>query len=355
VKSLTLFVGWSDDRAKHAPFASLGGSVTLTLLAVDDSKTMRKVVEITFAGEDCRTILADSPSNALAKLRTERPTIALVDAILGSASGYDLCQELKAESPSLGVIIFSSKQHPYDRSRGSAVGADDFIDKPFDSQALIDKVASVSQRMASLTAQHPARPTEQSSPAHAVPPARPLGAVGAPFGRPQSPVAFGVGGGAAGGSPGLRGGAAGTGSALGSSPGASSPEPAAAPQQTTATFGRSPLAGKPVTTGTLPGVPPPEVTRPAVAAPATVAKAAPPPAAAVVAAPAATRVAAAPGPVLTIDASLEEKLGGLGLTQDQMRSVLALSREVIEQVVWEVVPVLAETMIREEIRRLTSE
>ena len=50
-----------------------------------------------------------------------------------------------------------------------------------------------------------------------------------------------------------------------------------------------------------------------------------------------------------------EKLSGLGLTKDQIAGVLALSREVVEQVVWEVVPQLAETIIKEEIKRLTSE
>jgi hypothetical protein len=47
------------------------------------------------------------------------------------------------------------------------------------------------------------------------------------------------------------------------------------------------------------------------------------------------------------------KLEELGLTQAQIEGVLALSREVVERVVWEVVPVLAETLIKEEIARLT--
>jgi hypothetical protein len=53
--------------------------------------------------------------------------------------------------------------------------------------------------------------------------------------------------------------------------------------------------------------------------------------------------------------SLESKLQGLGLTRDQVVAVLAISQGVVEQVVWEVVPVLAEAMIREEIQRLTAE
>jgi hypothetical protein len=54
-------------------------------------------------------------------------------------------------------------------------------------------------------------------------------------------------------------------------------------------------------------------------------------------------------------ADLEAKLSALGLTKPQVEGVLALSHEVIEQVVWEVVPTLAETMIKEEIARLTKE
>jgi hypothetical protein len=52
---------------------------------------------------------------------------------------------------------------------------------------------------------------------------------------------------------------------------------------------------------------------------------------------------------------MSEKLEKLGLTPSQVEGVLALSREVVEKVVWEVVPVLAETIIKEEIRRLTAE
>jgi hypothetical protein len=54
-----------------------------------------------------------------------------------------------------------------------------------------------------------------------------------------------------------------------------------------------------------------------------------------------------------VHAEFAGKLGGLGLTPAQIEGVLALSREVVEKVVWEVVPTLAEAMIKEEIARLT--
>jgi hypothetical protein len=53
-----------------------------------------------------------------------------------------------------------------------------------------------------------------------------------------------------------------------------------------------------------------------------------------------------------LSADFAGKLGGLGLSAAQVEAVLALSREVVEQVVWEVVPTLAETIIKEELKRL---
>jgi len=63
----------------------------------------------------------------------------------------------------------------------------------------------------------------------------------------------------------------------------------------------------------------------------------------------------APAPVASLGPELERKLEGFGLTPAQVDAVVALSREVVEKVVWEVVPILAETLIKEEIARLTKE
>jgi hypothetical protein len=74
------------------------------------------------------------------------------------------------------------------------------------------------------------------------------------------------------------------------------------------------------------------------------------------AAPVAVAPSRAPAAVsATNGAEFAQKLGGLGLTSQQIEAVLSLSREVIERAVWEVVPTLAETLIREEIQRLVKE
>ena len=257
--------------------------MTTTLLAVDDSKTMRRVLEITFAGEDFRTVLCESADEALGKLG-ENPQVALVDAGLDNSAGYELCQKIKAAAPNVAVVMLSSKQQPYDRARGSAAGADDFVDKPFDTQQMLEKVTTIARRAASAPVMAVAHaPVVMPS---AVKPATEVG-------RPRVQTL-----------------------AYGSTPAPNIPAtPAPAPVRATMT-----------------------------SAPVVEAQPAPAP---VISRPAATDTAGA-----ALPADFAGKLGGLGLSSAQVEAVLSLSREVVEQVVWEVVPTLAETIIKEELKRL---
>ena len=276
--------------------------MSTTLLAVDDSKTMRKVLEITFAGEDYRTVLAGSADEAIALLRSESPSVALVDAGLGTSSGYDLCQQIKAHAPGTAVLLLSSKQQPYDRSRGSAAGADDFMDKPFDTQQLIEKVKALAKNAAAGAVA--AAPSLAASA-----PAAPVARVAQSSEPARSPTL-----------------------AYGSPTDVSPQRPAAAPR---------PMA--PRTHTTSPGLAPsPEPPR---AAPSAAA-----------AAPVMSQAArVATDKLATDNGALAGKLGELGLSTEQVHAVMALSREIVERVVWEVVPTLAEALIKEEIQRLTSE
>lgn len=288
--------------------------MTTTLLAVDDSNTMRKVLEITFSGGDFRAVLAQNAEEALAKLQAEQPSVALIDAALEGTNGYDLCQKIKSTAPGVAVILLSSKHQPYDRARGAAVGADDFMDKPFDTQQMIDKVTAVLRKGKSspIAAAAPA-----PAPAPAAAPAQPA------FGSPAAPAA---------------------------------PRPAAErPRVQTLAYGTAQVPNIPPAAGSAPQAAPKPaasfVPRPAPAA-------APTPAAAPPIEPAPAPKPVSPAmPVAGNGAHAEfaQKLGGLGLTPAQIEGVLSLSREVVEKVVWEVVPTLAETLIKEEIQRLTRE
>jgi hypothetical protein len=92
-----------------------------------------------------------------------------------------------------------------------------------------------------------------------------------------------------------------------------------------------------------PASPAPPPARPTASVPAIEA----PPVAPLIPAPGASHADAT-----ALPADFAGKLSGLGLTGPQIEAVLSLSREVVEQVVWEVVPSLAETIIKEELKRL---
>jgi len=294
--------------------------VPKTLLAVDDSATMRKVLEITFVGEDF-TVHASSDRGGLLSKLGENPSAVVIDTTLEGDDGYAICKEVRSKLPRAAIVLMASRYTPYDQARGRDSGADDYVDKPFDTQQLIDKVKKAigvreSAGPAVAAAPPPPQPVAPPPPApqpapqpmprlsDAQPPQRP---VYAPPNQPpqrSGTLMFAVDGPAA--PP-----------AHGAAPAPSPP----APQ----------VQAKPAFPS--PQAPPPRVPTPA-AMPA-------------VSAPSAAIAAQANG--------LAPKLAQMGLTPAQIEGVLALSREVIEQVVWEVVPQLAETMIKEEIARLTKE
>ncbi len=300
-----------------------------TVLAVDDSATMRSVLEITFAGESFKVLTADTAANAVAKMR-EEPAAVVIDTSLGTDDGYALAKDLRSRDAKLAVILMASRHNPYDAGRGKDAGADDYIDKPFDTQALIDKVKKAIQAResgASVAAPIPAPAFTPAAPAAS--PAAP--AVAAAHRVPMPAI------------PGVPGAVA---------------RPAVAAQRTaTLAFEGPPLPMPPAAAQPAKGpsvtAAVPQVSRPA--QPAAPAPAAPVPLAPPLgAAPAATAPTAAAA-ATAANGQLSGKLADIGLTPVQIEAVLALSREVVERVVWEVVPVLAETIIQEEIARLTRE
>jgi CheY-like chemotaxis protein len=307
--------------------------VAKTLLAVDDSVTMRKVLEITFSGEDFQVITAENAQSALGKLG-ENPGVFVVDTVLGGDDGYALAKELRRRSPAAPIIMLASRYAPYDQARGRDAGADDWADKPFDTQQLIDKIRKVILAKEAGGGQPVA--AAAAAPAYQAP--APAGG-GAPYrapAPPQNPTpmatqAQGQQGGNFGGNVGISRG--------------TQPSLAGAAQSArtgTLVFGESPNAPAVAPAAHGPGPMPP---RPAPSPPA---HAAPAPS------PMATTHGVA-GAVDRANGQLAGKLGELGLSPAQADAVMALSREVVERVVWEVVPQLAETMIKEEIQRLMKE
>lgn len=143
--------------------------MTQKILVVDDSRTVRTVVEWVFHGSPYSVTSASTASEAGRAVRELRPSLVLVDYSLPDQSGFALCRELR-EDPALAdvrLVILGGGWGGFDEARVKECGADDFIMKPFMTDALIEKVAAVLARDAH--ASDVGLPPEASSPTgHAV-------------------------------------------------------------------------------------------------------------------------------------------------------------------------------------------
>jgi len=112
------------------------------LLLADDSITIQKVIGITFANEDYALEIVDNGNSALEKAEADPPDLILADVYMPGKNGYELCEAVKADPNLAGVpvLLLTGTFEPFDEERARAAGAEDWIAKPFESQALIDKV-----------------------------------------------------------------------------------------------------------------------------------------------------------------------------------------------------------------------
>jgi len=116
--------------------------MTKKILLADDSITIQKVVRITLADGDYNLISVDNGAEALERLKTESPDLVLADVVMPGKDGYQVCEEIK-KNPNyshIPVVLLAGSFEGFDEIKGAEVGADGFIIKPFESQALISKV-----------------------------------------------------------------------------------------------------------------------------------------------------------------------------------------------------------------------
>jgi CheY-like chemotaxis protein len=137
------------------------------LLLADDSVTIQRVIELTFADEDVDVTTVGDGRQAIDRLRAERPDIVLADIGMPERDGYEVAAFIKND-PQLAhipVILLTGAFEPLDEHRARTVGCDGVLVKPFEPQMVINRVMEL------LASRRPAAPAPPPAPAPAPHPA----------------------------------------------------------------------------------------------------------------------------------------------------------------------------------------
>lgn len=116
------------------------------LLLADDSATIQKVVDLTFADEGVQVVSVDNGREAIDRLLEIRPDVVLADAFMASPNGYEVCEYVKTNEQlkHIPVMLLVGSFEPFDEAEARRVGADDILTKPFQSiRRLIDRVGAL--------------------------------------------------------------------------------------------------------------------------------------------------------------------------------------------------------------------
>lgn len=129
------------------------------ILLADDSITIQKIVELILSEEDCTITSVNNGDEAFEIAKRDKPDIILADIIMPKTDGYQLCEKVKGYPDLMNtpVLLLAGIYESFDTSRISAVGADDYIIKPFESQELIKKVKDCIERGAKPLSKGPAK------------------------------------------------------------------------------------------------------------------------------------------------------------------------------------------------------
>lgn len=115
------------------------------VLLADDSPTIQKVVDLLLSPENFEIRAVSDGEEALGLVDSFKPDIVLADIDLPRVNGYQLCEKIKRNplTSSTAVILMAGAFEPFDKNHAKSVLADDYITKPFESAELINKVKTL--------------------------------------------------------------------------------------------------------------------------------------------------------------------------------------------------------------------
>lgn len=118
------------------------------ILVVDDEVDLLEIVSMALKRDGHTVVTATSAEQAIDLVRTQMPSLVILDNMLPGMSGFDFCRQIRASRivKHIPVIMLSAKAQESDRLTGLEYGADDYVTKPFSTKELLLRVRAVLRR-----------------------------------------------------------------------------------------------------------------------------------------------------------------------------------------------------------------
>ena len=120
-----------------------------TVLVVEDEPAQREVLSYNLSAEGFRVVQAENGEEGLILVDEENPDIIVLDWMLPSVSGIEVCRRLKTRNDTRNtpIIMLSARTEEVDRIRGLETGADDYVVKPYSVLELMARVRAQLRRV----------------------------------------------------------------------------------------------------------------------------------------------------------------------------------------------------------------
>lgn len=115
------------------------------ILIVDDDENIAELISLYMTKECFETKIVYDGESALQEFESFSPDLILLDLMLPGIDGYQVCREVRQKSQT-PIIMLSAKGEVFDKVLGLELGADDYLEKPFDTKELVARVKAVLRR-----------------------------------------------------------------------------------------------------------------------------------------------------------------------------------------------------------------
>jgi CheY-like chemotaxis protein len=123
------------------------------ILVADDSVVIQKSIGISFSQEDFQVTFVGNGEEALQRAKEIKPDLILADTSMPKLSGAELCKKFRQDTDfrKTPILLLASTQETFNPGQLKACGANDFIQKPFESSALIEKIRALLSQTSDVT------------------------------------------------------------------------------------------------------------------------------------------------------------------------------------------------------------